>query len=694
MATRTTTIQLGGGLDLASDYLSVKPGRCLGARNMEPGAAGGYGQVLGIEAFDGHPSPSEQTYLALTVDTISGLALMDEVTGDSSGATGTVIGLDPDTLKIGLTKVTGTFSVGENLEVLGAPEAQIAVVNGPGLGPSDLDASWLLTAQALYRLDIERPEGAGSIMGLHVHRNGVSYCVRNNLTETNAVIHKSSGTGWAALSFQDILLFDAGAGAEIEIGDTVVGDPSAASAEVLNVVLYSGAWGVDAAGYLVLDTITGGPFDDMDDLKVGGITRAVADGPSYVFEFPPATQKFRFKSHNFYALDPTYAVYGVSGTGPAFELRDDGVLTPVLYPPLADAPTNNTPYLIEVHRNHLFLGFDNGNVQHCVQGNPTLMSGFLGAAEFGLGAPLTAIVSASQEMLTLQTSRSTHGLYGNNIDDWRLDVVSPDTGAVLDTSQVLMSVIALDDRGLVYLPRTNAYGNFEAGTVSRAVRSFLNLYKERAVGSVLVRDKNQYRLFFDDGLFLIVYLREDFRADLGVSFEYMFGDFGIVPTALANGEDADGNEVILFGDADGWVYRMEKGKNLDGESMEHWLQLPFAHSNDPRSRKRYRRAVIDFNSATPFELRMSADLNYGQSTTIDTKTVYKTILTGPGGQWGNIDWGTFYWNGQEVSTMLFPMTGVGVNASLTFYWDSASAGPVRLNSVQIDYTPRRRDRDA
>ena len=43
------------------------------------------------------------------------------------------------------------------------------------------------------------------------------------------------------------------------------------------------------------------------------------------------------------------------------------------------------PFDIEEHRNHLFLAFIGGSVQHSVVGEPIQFNGFLGAAEFGLG---------------------------------------------------------------------------------------------------------------------------------------------------------------------------------------------------------------------------------------------------------------------------------------------------------------------
>lgn len=75
-----------------------------------------------------------------------------------------------------------------------------------------------------------------------------------------------------------ILDFDA-ADAEIAEGDTVTGGNSGATGEVLvDAIVESGSYGgSDAAGYLVLDNITG-TFEDDEGLEVSAVQKAVADG--------------------------------------------------------------------------------------------------------------------------------------------------------------------------------------------------------------------------------------------------------------------------------------------------------------------------------------------------------------------------------------------------------------------------------
>jgi hypothetical protein len=679
---------LGFGLDLVSDYLSKNPGACLSMRNMEPGINNGYTYFPRYEACDGRPPPSEQNYLALKVADASAFVVGDTVTGVSSTATGRVIGVDPTTNLIGVAKVVGTFVNGESLTV-----TTLTQIFGLGLGPTDLDDAWLLATQLLYRADITAVPGSGPILGVHVHR-GVKLAWRNNVGGTAAELYKSTPSGWQQIPFGFYLKFDQGNGDEILEGDTITGQTSGATGLVKRVIKYAGAWNTDAEGYLVLANVTG-TFQDNENLRDGGShVHAKADGTAVAISFQP-NGKFVMLSHNFYALDATYSVYGCDGVNPAWELRDDGTLSPIFLPPDApDAPPNNTPNLIEQHRGHLFMMFDNGLVQHSVIGEPLVFSGFLGAADFGLGAPGTNMVSEAGGALILTTLRTTHALYGKTVDDWELQLISGDTGAAFNTGKLLLSFLALDDRGLVYLPRVDAYGNFSAGTVSEQVQPILNSYRGEAIGSVLVRDKNQYRLFFNDGSFLIVYLKESSYTNQGASFRYGYGFYPDIPVCLANGEDATGKEVVLFGDKDGWVYQAEKGTSDDGAEVEAWAQLAFSHAKSPRIRKRYRRAFVDLQATSALTLRVSAELQYGNPEKLNPLTVQDAAFGAAGGYWGVSNWGEFYWGTPTITNIYYPLTGSGVNISLTFYLKSATTKTFTINSVQIEYDPRRRERNA
>lgn len=74
-----------------------------------------------------------------------------------------------------------------------------------------------------------------------------------------------------------LLNFDAGS-TEIAVGDELVGETSEASSRVATVTVTSGTWGGgDAAGYVIIDELSGN-YQDNEDLSVSAVVVAVADG--------------------------------------------------------------------------------------------------------------------------------------------------------------------------------------------------------------------------------------------------------------------------------------------------------------------------------------------------------------------------------------------------------------------------------
>lgn len=58
MSQQASFFPLGGGLDLATPAVALKPGVCIAAKNYEP-VLGGYRRVAGYERFDGRTSPTD-----------------------------------------------------------------------------------------------------------------------------------------------------------------------------------------------------------------------------------------------------------------------------------------------------------------------------------------------------------------------------------------------------------------------------------------------------------------------------------------------------------------------------------------------------------------------------------------------------------------------------------------------------------
>lgn len=665
-------------MDQTTDYLQIPSGSCRFTKNFEPKVSGGYSRIPGYERFDGQPKPHEQTYYLLQVADATVITSGDTITGVTSGATSTCIGVDTRDNTIGVAKVTGAYVDGESLTT-----TTLIEYLGPNLGAVDLDDQWALNAQDLYRADILAVPGSGPVRGVHKLR-ATLYAFRDNVGGTALDVYRTTASGWELVTLPNIILFHTGIGPGFEIGDTVTGASSGASAEVLNYVKYAGSWSTDAAGYIVLGPVTSGPFLDTELLQVLGVTQATADGANYQYTMLPGGD-FRIKSYNFYATLSGYMMYGVDGVNPAFEY-DGTAFTPILLPGVTGVPEANAPTLLVNHKGHLFTMFANGLVQHSVQGEPTVYVGFLGAGEFGLGSEGTALMSEDGGVLVLRTARETYGIYGNTVADWELKKLSSYGGSIIHTSEQFGDIISFDDKGIVLQSRTQKFGDFEAGTISRKIQPLVDTMVPYLTRSVLVRGKNQYRVFASDNTFIITYLKEDGSAD------FMYGEYLTDVTCVTNTNDDTVTEEIYFGSSDGFVYQAEVGRNFDGEEIEAYIQMPFIHSKSPNHRKRYRRVFVDLDATSAVTLRISAELDYGDPYALEPLIKAHSIAGGVGGTWDVDNWEQVFWDLQTLHFVRYDMTGSGANFALTFYNKSAITDVFTLQAVRVDYELRRKER--
>ena len=274
---RYELIRLQGGMDQVTPTLSLKPGVTRRAANFECSITGGYTRVEGYERFDGRPSPSAAGYLVIYVPNSFSVSVGNTVTGGTSAATGKVIAVTQTYLVV--TKVVGTFAEIENIYVGATLIGESTATAGAVTDPS-LDSGYRNLAADEYRGDIAAVPGEGPIRGVAYYKDTV-YAWRDYSVGVPGTLflrmYKSSSSGWTVVPLGVELSFDGGTG-EILDGQTVTGATSGATATVKRVVLQDGDWSTsDASGRLIFAAVTG-TFQNNENLQVGGVTKALANG--------------------------------------------------------------------------------------------------------------------------------------------------------------------------------------------------------------------------------------------------------------------------------------------------------------------------------------------------------------------------------------------------------------------------------
>ena len=649
---------LSGGEDLITPAINVNPGRAIIAQNYELDVQGRYRLIDGYEVFDGRPKPSTADYWILNIDSGSVTVIAGNIVTGAGGASGEVMSVrNTSGTWVGgnwagdlvLFNVTGTFVDDEILSVGAVP---VAVANGTAIihgATADIhDSVYRLAAIETARADILAVPGSGSVLGVWQY-NGVKYAFRNNVAGTATVMFKSSVAGWVScVDLGEYLTFTSGS-TEIEETNEIEGETSGATATVERVVLKTGTWGGgDAAGYLILSDQEG-EFE-AETIKVGAsLNCASIAGDSTPQTLPPDGQ-YEFINENFGGHSGTRRMYGVNGVGTAFEW-DGSVFVPIITGMADDTPTH-----INSHKNHLILLFPGGSFQHSSTGDPYAWSAITGAAEIGIGDEVTGSLSMPN-VLAIFGRNSTHLLYGSGSGDWDLRQHSNEAGAIEWTCQKIGSGILLDDRGITSLAAVQEYGDFKANVLSKYIDPYLKPMLGSVQCAVRVKEKNQYRLIFNnkEGITLTL------NGDKVVGFTRQAYEHQ--PVCICSTEDSTGREEIFFGCDDGYVYQMDVGTSFNGLALPGIIKFHFNHLKSPSTKKRIRKIVMELVS--PINTYIGANIEFDYGDTFSPAEVFQ--MESPGGLWDVDSWGNFEWDGTNVSSAALDVDGTGKNFSVTVY---------------------------
>lgn len=666
-------VRFGGGLNLEGAALSIPPGNLIDAINYEPMPLGGYRKMNGIERFDGSPSPSDADYWLLGVTITGSVAVGNTVTGVTSAATGVVLQINDDT-ELVLTKVTGTFVSAETLNISAAPQATTTTAAEKNSATTvPLHATYRNLAADNYRSDIEAVPGSGSILGVNQYK-GVKYAFRANAGGTAVDMYKSTTSGWSQVTLFKEVSFTAGT---TQPADEATLTQGGVTATIKRVCLQSGAFSGTAAGRFIITSVAGGNFAAGAATATGGCTMTLS-GAETSITFATGG-RFEFVNYNFTGSADTLRMYGCDGANRAFEF-DGTTLAPI-----ATGMTTDTPKFITASRGKLFLSF-RGSLQFCTTGSPFIWTPLTGANEIGMGDTITGMFpvvgSSTSGALAVFSRNQTAILYGSSTSDFTLIPINPDAGAVDYTAQNMGIVLMLDDRGIRTLSPTQEFGNFGDKTLTQLIQSLIDSKQGLAVASTIHRGKNQYRIYFSDGIGLII----------GFNGRKMTGimpfDYGIAATCATSGENSTGEEEVFIGTSTGMVYQIDKGTSFDGGAIEAWIRSAYNNHKSPIVKKAYKRITLEMDVEGSANFELGIDLGYG-TRDIDPSPRISFSERGGGGFWDQFVWEAFAWDSQLIQNPQTTISGVAENISILVYSNNDYDDPWTIQGALINFIPRR-----
>ena len=234
-----------------------------------------------------------------------------------------------------------------------------------------------------------------------------------------------------------------------------------------------------------------------------------------------------------------------------------------------------------------------------------------GAGSINVASNITGMI-VFRDQLIVFTRDSIKRLVGNTASDFVLEPITDKIGCLSpDTIQEFGGdIIYLSPDGVRLLGATDRIGDFAldvaSDTIFKDAKEFIS--NTNTFCSVLARNKAQYRIFEyrsavqssnSKGLIATKFVSQ---GGSGINWSTTKG----LKVYAADSVYSGSNEVLMFGNDDGYCYLMDSGNSFDGSNIESIYESPYMPITDPQLRKTLYKLTL---YAEPTG-RMSLDVNF------------------------------------------------------------------------------------
>lgn len=645
---QTYPIELRGGLVSNISPLQLgmqQPGSARTLVNFEPSVEGGYRRIEGFTKYDTATVPLHSAVVQGTASSGTTLYMADLMESPAAVDTLTIAG------------VTGTYTIQSVTYSITGKSATVTLTTSLASTPADKAAITFTNSNTLIR--------------------GLVYYQQRAIVQRNGVLYRSEGSGWTKISVPSYgapLVNGAGQTGTTLVVDGLTDTPQSGDTFTVN-------------GTAKVYTLVGTPVVTSGSTTLT-ITPALAASPAdnSVVTFRTANRssanKLRFARHNF---SGTNTIVGVDGANKPFRYSGSTFTT------ITSAPVDvvGASHVAEF-KQHIF--YANGNT--LIFTAPYTDNDFTaanGAGTIKLPHDVTGMIVFREQLIIFNNSK-IYRLTGNTVSDFTLQPISLDIGCTKEDSvqEVGGDIMFVATDGIRLLSATDRIGDFGLAVASRPIQSeatdLLNANTDFC--SVVVRKKNQYRLFgyaestaatISRGILATQFA--DQTAE-GMAWAETSGIKAFVAASIYSG--ADEAEVILFAHKDGYVYRMESGKNFDGTAIKASFFTPYLSITDPRIRKTLYKAHTYVDSSGSVNGVMAPRFDFDQEGVIQPSAV--TLQSDAGGiaQYGTAVFGTALFGGKPTSLFSKQLVGSGFTVSLQYTF-SGDDPPFSLDAIVLEY---------
>jgi len=358
---------------------------------------------------------------------------------------------------------------------------------------------------------------------------------------------------------------------------------------------------------------------------------------------------------------------------------------------VTDINTTNAPadpkYVIGF-KNHAFFAGMSSNPQELVFTAPYSLDDFSaanGAGSIAVDSKITALIVFREELFIFAEER-IYKLSGNTVADFVMTPVTREIGCKNGSTvqEFAGDILFLGPDGLRSVAATERIGDVELGTISLPVQElFDKLSRVSEFESIVIPDKTQYRIFFNDTSNLtraqtkgVICVRKGDR--------YEFGELKGIQPACTDTIIYSGETYILHGGFDGYVYRQEQGSTFDGQTIIGRYRSPDIVAGDAGIRKAFQRVIINYSPEGNINSDLFLRYDY-EDPNAPRPAAYPFDSTKVVAIYGTGSYGTVTYGGQTNPLVRQPVEGSGFAVALRVV-DNGVSTPYSLKGFQLEFT--------
>lgn len=624
------------------------PGSARILRNFEPAISGGYRRIEGFEKYSTSiVNPYGVCRVQGSGQSGTTLVLAGVYTSPIAGDTLTIAG------------VTGTYTIATSGVSYNSTAKTATLTLTTSLASSPADK-----AIATFT------SGVGLVKGVAAWRGGV-------IVSRNGGVYKGSGTAWTLISVPSYgtTLVNGGS----QTGTSLTIDGLTATPQVSDTFSIAGVEKV----YTITSAVT---------VSGGGTTLTVtpslasspADNAAITFLATDRTSAHKTRYAKYRIGDIT-SIMGVDGVNPPFKY--DGTT----FTSLTSAPSDVIGAdHVATFKNQVF--FAKGDVLTFTSPytdddfNPANGSGVI-----ALGSNITGLIVFREQLIIFSSQKITR-LVGNTISDFQLQPITLDIGCIdTDTIQEIGSdVMFLGPDGLRLLSATDRMGDFDLAVVSKPIQTEMVAFIQASdsFASVVIRGKSQYRIFGYNA-------STTTSSAVGILGTQMLGDeTGIMSWAetvgfsahVADSDYSGREELAVFANESGYVYKMESGNSFDGANIVATFSTPFVPMEDPRIRKTFYKLILYTDPQGSVTTAVNLKLDFDNEDVVQPDTIILSNTTavaafygGPLSSYGTVTYG-------EKLRRLFETQVIGSGFTVSLQFVSNGQDPAySLDAATLEY---------